>query len=356
MTNLSERELLNGFDVLFAYIDHQGVLQAIQGGLIETLGIDRKEMLGSNPFASGKLPVKKGHFRKSLLGLRFSTAVVMNKRHFETTLVPRFEGQRVVGVMIYATDVGKIHQVDQSIDRDLHSIFISQHLFSLSQTLNGISHEINNPLAIISGYAQNLQTLVDNSSQDMTRVMDITRKISKACRRCSRIIDSLKTFARNGNIDPEQLQSVRSILDKTLELVDGRIRSLGIIVHLNYVPGDLQIRCRETLLVQAMYNVVLNAIDSCKKVAYPEISIEIVEDIKSLSIFISDNGPGVPGSIRNRIFEPFFTTKEIGKGAGIGLSWAIGAVEIHGGQLSLLDADPTTFRIVLPKYGAHEAG
>ena len=65
-------------------------------------------------------------------------------------------------------------------------------------------------------------------------------------------------------------------------------------------------------------------------------------------IRLTDNGPGIPKSIREKVFEPFFTTKE--EGSGLGLSIAIRIVEEHGGRLDLSseEGQGSAFVITLP--------
>jgi signal transduction histidine kinase len=88
--------------------------------------------------------------------------------------------------------------------------------------------------------------------------------------------------------------------------------------------------------------------------------IEIQEKLKqqtpagpALVIHLSDTGPGIAESIRDRILEPFFTTKE--EGTGLGLSIAARIIEEHGGRLDLSSAQGkgTTFVITLPLKESH---
>ena len=69
-----------------------------------------------------------------------------------------------------------------------------------------------------------------------------------------------------------------------------------------------------------------------------------------LQIAITDNGTGIPDSIKDKIFQPFFTTKDTGKGTGLGLSLAYDIVKAHGGELVLNSgsAAGTEFTIKLP--------
>ncbi len=66
----------------------------------------------------------------------------------------------------------------------------------------------------------------------------------------------------------------------------------------------------------------------------------------SVAIDVTDTGAGVAASVRDSLFEPLATTKPTGMGLGLAISKTI--VEAHGGQLALLDGQPTIFRLVLP--------
>jgi signal transduction histidine kinase len=67
-------------------------------------------------------------------------------------------------------------------------------------------------------------------------------------------------------------------------------------------------------------------------------------------ISVTDNGPGIPNSIKDKIFQPFFTTKPTGQGTGLGLSLAYDIVKAHGGEIKVesLENEGTEFTIQLP--------
>ena len=69
-----------------------------------------------------------------------------------------------------------------------------------------------------------------------------------------------------------------------------------------------------------------------------------------IEISVSDNGPGIPDSIKDKIFQPFFTTKPTGQGTGLGLSLSYDIIKAHGGELRVesKEGKGTTFIISLP--------
>ena len=71
---------------------------------------------------------------------------------------------------------------------------------------------------------------------------------------------------------------------------------------------------------------------------------------RGVIISVSDNGNGIPSSIKDKIFQPFFTTKPTGQGTGLGLSLAYDIIKAHGGELKVETKEnvETTFTIILP--------
>jgi signal transduction histidine kinase len=67
-------------------------------------------------------------------------------------------------------------------------------------------------------------------------------------------------------------------------------------------------------------------------------------------VSVSDNGPGIPSSIKDKIFQPFFTTKPTGSGTGLGLSLSYDIVKAHGGEISVVSKEEkgTEFIITIP--------
>lgn len=113
------------------------------------------------------------------------------------------------------------------------------------------------------------------------------------------------------------------------------------------------VKCQRGQVQQVVLNLILNALDAVEEKETVEGRIQITTsfDDEGVNLAISDNGCGVPLSLREKIFNPFFTTKPVGKGTGQGLALAKDCiVKGHGGDLRQINVDSfaTTFLISLP--------
>ena len=99
-----------------------------------------------------------------------------------------------------------------------------------------------------------------------------------------------------------------------------------------------------------MLNLILNAEHAVRTTGRPGRIRVATGQLADLVYFdVSDDGPGVPASLKGRIFEPFFTTKTVGQGTGLGLSTSLGIAAAHGGSLSLQQTPQgARFRLILP--------
>jgi signal transduction histidine kinase len=82
----------------------------------------------------------------------------------------------------------------------------------------------------------------------------------------------------------------------------------------------------------------------------PQVVVSTRSTNNHVEITVSDNGPGIPDSIKDKIFQPFFTTKPTGQGTGLGLSLSYDIVKAHGGELRVttITSEGSEFVVSLP--------
>lgn len=225
-------------------------------------------------------------------------------------------------------------------------IFSASKMASLGEMAGGIAHEINNPLAIISGTAEQVQRYLNQDDIDREKISSGVTKIEETSFRISKIIKSLRSFSRAGELDPSKEVLVKDLIDETLDLCRERLKS-EYITLIQEVDNTLKLNCRPTQIQQVMINLLNNSTDAIKGHKEPWIKIRSERVGSEIIITISDSGTGIDSALKGKIMNPFFTTKEVGKGTGLGLPISKRIMENHGGQLLYLPERPnTTFCLV----------
>jgi len=227
----------------------------------------------------------------------------------------------------------------------LASIY-SAKMAALGEMSSNIGHEINNPLAAILLRANRLQRLATKGRLDVEAVGATGRDIEKTVDRIRRIVDALRSFARDAENDPMRPEPVAAIVADTVELCAQRFSQHAIELVIDPIADDLHVECRAVQITQVLLNLLGNAYDAVEAAPLRRVRVSVEADEREVRIAVRDSGPGIPRELRARIMEPFFTTKEIGKGTGLGLSVSKGIAEAHGGQLAYEPAGTET-RFVL---------
>jgi two-component system NtrC family sensor kinase len=249
--------------------------------------------------------------------------------------------------------VRKLNESLRELQETQGKLLQSSKMCALGEMAGGIAHEINNPLAIISGSVEQLQRRLQADPINREEAKVALARIQKTVTRIANIVKGLLTFSRDGNHDPYQNVRAKSIVDDTLALCAEKFKMAGVRVDVAEVKEELFVDCRPTQISQVLLNLLNNAFDAVSAQVgegkQPFIKIDVVEQGENIEVHVTDSGAGIPEVVREKLFQPFFTTKPVNKGTGLGLSVSRGFVQAHDGELFLVDKPGTEFVIRLPK-------
>jgi signal transduction histidine kinase len=214
---------------------------------------------------------------------------------------------------------------------------LNLHLKELNLAAAGLAHETRNPLNIIRGLAQ----LISKQQNASPEIQAKSREIVSETDRVTAQLNEFINYSRPREVRraPTDLSAMAGEVVRTLNF---DIEEKSIQLQLQIEP--LIIEADEQLLRQALFNLVLNAIQ-----AVPARGLILIRasrrNNEEAFIEISDNGPGVPAENRAEIFKPYFTTNE--EGTGLGLAVVQQIVLAHGWEIQCLPNEPAgaLFRI-----------
>jgi len=223
-------------------------------------------------------------------------------------------------------------------------------LSTMGEMAAGIAHEINQPLAAISTYAQACKRMLLQatvSPQDFSEPLD---KISTQAMRAGEVIRRLRGFVKKSDSGVEILQCNQLIRD-IVKLAEVDARKFDIPVELNLQERLPNLRVDPVQIQQVILNLIRNALeameDTPRNIAKVTVTTELTTS-GQVCIRVSDRGSGLSDETISRVFHPFFTTKPAGMGMGLSISQSI--IQAHGGSLSAYNnpSRGSTFVVVLP--------
>ncbi|MGE3609489.1 MAG: PAS domain S-box protein [Bacteriovoracaceae bacterium] len=207
-------------------------------------------------------------------------------------------------------------------------------LASIGQLAAGVGHEINNPLAIISGQVSVISELISSSNFSADKVNERLKKIENSVTRISNIVKGLRTFTRS---DQDQISNfnISKLLNESIDLLKEIYAKEEVLLTYETQCPDSNIVGNQGRIQQLFVNLISNAKDATIGKKKREISIKLETKDGHVVINVCDNGHGIGQEIKDRIFDPFFTTKEVNKGTGLGLSIVNTIVKEHNGRIEL---------------------
>lgn len=256
-----------------------------------------------------------------------------------TVHVPLVADWDLVGVMAFETDARRVwtdEEVDlyrtfadliaYTIARNDRRLELRRQTEQLEQFSAVVSHDLRNPLNVLSGYMELVESEVSRSTYE---------PMDRAVTRMESLIDNLLMLAKRGEaIGETEPTSVAGIAEKAWQTVRAPDATLTIADDIGRVHAD------STRLRQAFENLFRNAVDH----GGPGVTIEVGSRTGEGGdgVYIADDGPGVPPEVRESLFDPGFSTAD---SSGIGLAIVARIVDAHGWEIDVQNDDGAVFEV-----------
>jgi two-component system sensor histidine kinase FlrB len=222
------------------------------------------------------------------------------------------------GEVVLIADVTEPHLMQVLMARQ-------QRLLTLGELAAGLAHQIRTPLAAALLYASQMQ-LPHRTAADLAHCVD---KTVASLVQLDKLVTDMLAFTSGGA--PREVVQVGAVLEQAAQWLRPALRS-GVTLTLRTEAPTLAVRVNASALISAVLNLATNSLQSTTGDLHLELLARRSASGRA-EIAVSDDGPGVPDSLRERIFEPFFTTRT--RGNGIGLAIVKSVALAHAGSVRL---------------------
>jgi ActR/RegA family two-component response regulator/two-component sensor histidine kinase len=244
----------------------------------------------------------------------------------------------------------KLSILHEDIPEHLHELMQLTRLAEMGRLASNVAHELNNPLMVVQGFAENLELLLDQPDLPREEMRLQLLQILKSCQRMSRIITKMNRMSR----DQKLRLHVVDLAEVALNAVDFmKVQFNDLDVQLEFdFDHPLPIQCDAVQVEQMLLNILSNAMSALGHL--PEgrrirISFEQIDKWNLAKVW--NNGPAIPESVQAGLMMPFFSTKPVGEGSGLGLAVSKAIMHVHGGDLSFTSdaSSGTEFVLSFPR-------
>ena len=268
--------------------------------------------------------------------------------------VPPDHRQTLSRVFVAMTDLTEKKKMAEKQALMEHQMRHQQKLESIGTLAAGVAHEINNPVNIVSNFAELILDEVEKDGQAAKHVEGILN----ASDRIATIVRNLLAFSRQDK-ESHSPALVPDIVDGTVSLIRKVLKKEQITVEVTVADDLPMIKCRSQQIQQVLMNLLTNARDALND-RYPGYDVDKVvrvvagdfekDGARWIRITVENHGESIPDEVMRRLFEPFYTTKPRDVGTGLGLSVSYGIVKEHKGELTVESEEGgwTRFHVDLP--------
>jgi signal transduction histidine kinase len=255
--------------------------------------------------------------------------------------------EAVISLEALGTKLGRAMENAEFVERLLKA----EKLAGLGRLAGGIAHELNNPLTVVTGFAELIveTTVEERVRQDAAMILDEARRMRET-------VESLQSFWRP-SVRREEPVDLSGLVRGLAEECRAKLEERSIRLNLQVADGPPVVRGnmgRLRLVLEHLLNNAAQAIATARATpgaaafGVPRgdtIRLTVSHDGQTVQVVVSDTGTGFREP--ERVFEPFYTTQAMGGGSGLGLSICYGIVREHEGEISAFNLHPVGAAVVV---------
>ncbi|UCZ52464.1 HAMP domain-containing protein [Bacillus shivajii] len=227
-------------------------------------------------------------------------------------------------------------------------------LSALGLMASSFAHEVNNPLASVQVYAEDLSDRIIEEKEDFIQSGEMEEYLQimrKNIDRCKEITTNLLNFSRKSQWSSEKID-VKKVVKESLALVRHTLKKHHVSLSINVNETLPELEGDSLKLSQVFVNLIQNAIDAMESEEERKLQIGATfnKNENQIEVVFKDSGTGIDEADLSKLFDPFYTSKPVGKGTGLGLSVCYGIIEQFGGRIDVdsVKGEGTTFTVILP--------
>ena len=363
---LTERELRAAIDTAvdgMIVIDHAGVVVLYSAACERLFGHAAGEVLGRNVSLLMPSPDRENHdaYLQNYLKSGIARIIgigrdVTGRRKDGSTFPMRLSigelGRTHGGPLFVGTihDLSEDHRARTRIEELQTDLIRVSRASALGTMGSALAHELNQPLSAVAGFVEASAALLDQSGVAVPdKLREFMDKAVTQTHRAGDVIRRLRELTRKSNTE-RSIEDINVLIEETCALATLGTRSENIDVRMRLSPDLPPVLVDRIQIQQIILNLVRNSIEALAECETRRILIATARLGDSIEITVTDTGPGLPASVRQRPFEPFVSTKP--GGTGIGLSICRTIVEAHDGKIAFHTeaGKGTTFRVTVPVF------
>ncbi len=235
----------------------------------------------------------------------------------------------------------KFQLTEQELKRTQERLLRSERLSAVGNLVQGVAHEIRNPLMTIGGFARRIK-VKETEDKSLSRYADI---ILEEAGRLEKLVQDVREFSevQTAKLSPSRIEAV---IEEIVPKIEALAQETGVQVRLS-MDDDiplLDMDCSQ--MAKALVNIAENGIEAMPSGG--NLEIQVLKGKRNLSLCISDTGKGIAEDQLNSIYDPFVTSKT--RGAGLGLTMVHRIITNHRGEIEIQTAEGkgTTFTVQIP--------